>query len=346
MNISMIDFPHLPTHPPFSTKSRAAFIAAILDVGYGNPTYGWRRADILVAGEINPDLILSDPDLAVNFGQRETLVENATLTIGSSSAIFACGAARLGLKVALMGVVGDDFFGRYMLEALSGRQVDTSTALVDPEQKTGLSVILSRGGDRAIITHPGSMASLQADQVSDDLLRRSRHLHVASYFLQTGLQPGLPDLFERAHALGLTTSLDTNWDPSGAWRGVGDLLSRVDVFLPNEQEALALTGEPDLESAADRLSQRCRAVAIKLGERGALARQGDQVVRAPALPVSVADTVGAGDSFDAGFLYGYLNAWPLERSLRLAVACGSLSTRLPGGTDGQPDLEEALGAGA
>jgi len=301
--------------------------------------------DILVAGEINPDLILSHPQLSVVFGQQETLVENATLTIGSSSAIFACGAARLGLRVAITGVVGDDFFGRYMLEALRGRQVDTSTALVDPQQKTGLSVILSRGTDRAIITHVGSIASLRADQVTDDLLRKSRHLHVASYFLQTSLQPGLPDLFQRARSLGLTTSLDTNWDPSGEWRGVGDLLPLVDVFLPNEQEALALTGSADLASAASRLSRQSRVVVVKLGERGALARQGEQTVRAPALPVAVADTVGAGDSFDAGFLSGYLNTWSLERSLHLALACGSLSTRLPGGTDGQPTLEEALEAG-
>jgi len=303
-----------------------------------------REYDILVAGEINPDLVLSDPDLSVSFGQQETLVESMALAIGASSSIFACGAARLGLRVAIIGVVGDDFFGRFMLDAMRGRGVDVTPALVDPEEETGLSVILSRGSDRAILTYTGSIASLRAEQVSDDLLRRCRHLHVAGYFLQTALQPGLPDLFQRARALGLTTSLDTNWDPSGTWRGVEALLPLVDVFLPNENEALALSGLPDLEGAAAQLSRQCGLLAVKLGALGGLAPQGHRIVRAPALPVPVADTVGAGDSFDAGFLYGYLNGWPLERSLRLACACGSLSTRLPGGTQAQPTLDEALQA--
>jgi sugar/nucleoside kinase (ribokinase family) len=300
--------------------------------------------DLLVAGEINPDLILSGPNLAVGFGQQETLVERATLTIGSSSAIFACGAARLGLKVAFIGVVGEDLFGGYMLEALRERGVDTSPILRDPSQPTGLSVILSRGADRAILTHPGSMAALNAGQVTDALLGQCRHLHIASYFLQTGLQPGLPGLFERAHRLGLTTSLDTNWDPSGEWRGVAELLSRVDVFLPNSREALELTGAAEVERALAQLSRHCRLVAVKLGASGGLARQGDETVRAPALAVDVVDTVGAGDSFDAGFLYGYLSGWSAERSLRLACACGSLSTQAPGGTQGQPSLAEALQA--
>ncbi len=300
--------------------------------------------DLLVAGEINPDLVLSDPDLRVSFGQQETLVESMALTIGASSAIFACGAARLGLRVAIIGVVGDDFFGRFMLEAMRRRNVDVTPVLIDPQQKTGLSAILSRGADRAILTYTGCIASLRAEQVSDDLLLRSRHLHVAGYFLQTALQAGLPDLFRRARALGLTTSLDTNWDPSGTWHGVGALLPLVDVFLPNENEALALSGLPDLVGAAEQLSRQCGQVAVKLGERGGLAPQGNQVIRAPALPVPVADTVGAGDSFDAGFLYGYLNGWSLARSLYLACACGSLSTRLPGGTQAQPTLEEAIAA--
>jgi sugar/nucleoside kinase (ribokinase family) len=298
--------------------------------------------DLLVAGEINPDLILTDPNLTVGFGQQETLVESAMLTIGSSSAIFACGAARLGLKVAFIGVVGNDLFGRYMLDAMQECGVDTSPVLVDPRQKTGVSVILSRGADRAILTYAGSMAALRDEMVTDELLSQCRHLHVASYFLQLGLQPGLRDLFQRAHTLGLTTSLDTNWDPSGEWGDIIALLTQVDVFLPNSNEALALSGAADIDSAAATLSRNCGLLAVKLGANGGLARQGNQTVRVPALPVAVVDTVGAGDSFDAGFLFGFLSAWPMERSLRLACACGSLSTQAAGGTQGQPTLGEAL----
>lgn len=309
--------------------------------------------DILVAGEINPDLILSG-DVAPEFGQVEKLVDSAMLTIGSSSAIFACGAARLGLKVGFIGVCGDDVFGQFMLDEMQKHDVDIENVIVRPSGHTGLSVILARGADRAILTHSGLIADLQASDISDDLLRQARHLHVASYFLQTKLQPDLPNLYRRAHSLGLTTSLDTNYDPSEQWLGFDELLSVTDVFLPNQTEALSLTKTSDVESAAERLAQKTKLAAIKLGADGALTCQnfhlpmGDEtgvrgeITRAKSIPINVTDTVGAGDSFDAGFLYGYLNQWNLEKSLRLACVCGALSTQKAGGVNGQPTLEEAM----
>ena len=298
--------------------------------------------DILTAGEINPDLVLTG-EVVPAFGQAEQLVDSASLSIGSSSAIFACGAARLGLRVALLGLCGEDLFGGYMLEALRARQVDVSQVIVDPSLATGLSVILSTRDDRAILTYPGgSMDRVRAEQVTDALLRRTRHLHVASYFLQTALQPGLPDLFRRAHAQGVTISMDPNWDPSGRWEGFDVLLPLVDVFLPNANEALALTGAGTLAAALERLTGTCAWVAIKHGPQGALGAHAGQVQSAPALSVPVVDTTGAGDSFDGGFLYGFLNGWSLERSLKLGVACGSLSTRRAGGTTAQAELKEAL----
>src|SRR5512142_2133224 len=117
--------------------------------------------DILVAGEINPDLILTG-DVIPAFDQTEKLVDSATLTIGSASAIFACGAARLGLRVAFIGVCGEDVFGRFMLDELQKRGVDTSNVTVHPGGRTGLSVILNRASDRAILTFPGLIAALQA----------------------------------------------------------------------------------------------------------------------------------------------------------------------------------------
>jgi sugar/nucleoside kinase (ribokinase family) len=297
--------------------------------------------DILVAGEINPDLVLTG-DVTPAFGQAEKLVDSASFSIGSSSAIFACGAARLGLQVGFVGVCGDDLFGHFMLEEMTRRQVDVAPAIVDASVSTGMSVILSTASDRAILTHVGSMNCLRADQVTNELLARSRHIHVASYFLQSALQPGLPDLFRRAHALGLSTSLDPNWDPTGRWSGFDELLHFVDVFLPNENEALAMTGSANVELALTRLAQKCPWVAIKLGPRGAIAGQRAAKASSPALKVNVVDTTGAGDSFDGGFLYGYLHDWSLERALKLGAACGSLSTRTAGGTTAQTTLEEAM----
>ncbi len=297
--------------------------------------------DILVAGEINPDLILKG-DVLPEFGQAEKLVEAASLEVGSSSVIFACGAARLGLKVAFVGVCGEDLFGRYMLGQMSARGVDISPVIVDPSRRTGLTVILDRGEDRAMLTFPGCIPDLAVDQISTDLLHASRHLHIASYFLQTRLQPGLPHLFQQAHQLGLTLSLDPNWDPSGEWLGFERLFPLLDVFLPNEKEALAISGRKDAQSALRHLNEKTRVVAVKRGKSGAIAGCGGEIVSAPAVKVDVVDTVGAGDTFDAGFLYGWLNGWSLDRSLAMGAACGSLSTRSTGGTAAQPALEEVL----
>lgn len=300
-----------------------------------------KKYDILVPGELNPDLILTDPNLDPRFGQAEVLVQNVALTPGASSVIFACGAARLGLKVVFVGVVGDDMFGRFMLDALEERGVDTSYVIVDPTQKTGLTIILNRIDDRAMLTHLGAINALRIEQLPDTLLSQASHLHLASYFLQTNLQPDVPNLFQRAHDLGLTTSIDTNWDPDQQWTGVPELLPLVDVFLPNENEAIALTGLNSVEAAAEKLAANTEVVAVKMGAEGGLAMTRGRRYHAPAIPVEVIDTVGAGDNFDAGFVFGYLKGWSLEQALRLGIACGSLSTQKPGGLEGQPTFSEA-----
>lgn len=310
-----------------------------------------RDIDLLVVGEINPDVVVTDPDPRPAFGQAERIVEAVRLTIGSSSAITACGAARLGLRVAMVGIVGDDALGRFMLDALAARGVDVDACRIDPDRPTGASVILGNGTDRAILTALGTIGDVGVEDVPADLLARSRHVHVGSYFLQPRLASGLPALFETAHEAGATTSLDPNWDPSGAWDGgFRAAMERTDVVLPNAAEVHRLTDLDTVEDGARRLAGsgrggRPRTVAVKLGADGALCiGPGGEVVRAAALPVRPVDTTGAGDSFDAGFLAAWLDDRPLDEALRLAVACGSLSTRAVGGTEGQPTLEEAEAA--
>lgn len=297
--------------------------------------------DILVAGEINPDLILTG-DVVPVFGQVEKLVDSAGLTIGSSSVIFACGAARLGLKVAFIGKCGDDVFGRFMLEEMQKHGIETGNVIIVPGGSTGLSVILNRGVDRAILTHPGLIPQLCAEDIPHTLVHQARHLHVASYFLQSHLQEGLPELFENARSFGLTTSLDTNYDPSEQWQGFDRLLSVTSIFLPNEAEAKSLAAVEDVNEAADTLGGKVETLGIKLGAVGALGVRSGEKIIVPSLPVRVVDTVGAGDNFDAGFVYGLLQGWPLEKALRVGTICGALSTREAGGTKAQPTLDEIL----
>ena len=298
--------------------------------------------DLLVVGEINPDIILRGADIVPAFGQVEKLVDEANLTIGASSVITACGAARLGLKVAFVGVVGDDLYGRFMLNALQERDIDTSHCIIDPNLQTGFTVILAKpDGDRAMLTFSGTIAALKPEQIDRELLTQAKHLHVGSYFLLDGLRDGLPALFEAAHAHSVTTSLDTNWDPQEQW-ACDTILPHCDLLLPNEAEAMKLSGRADLETAVTHLATIVPTLAVKCGADGGIGYQGDERVALRPFPVQVVDTVGAGDSFNAGFLYGFIHQWPLAQSLQLALACGSLSTQAAGGTTAQPTLEEAL----
>lgn len=300
-----------------------------------------RKFDLIVIGELNVDLIITGDDIVPEFGQREKLVDDVSLVAGSSSAIFACQAGKLGLRTLYIGKVGDDDFGRFMVRALAESGVDTSAIILDKSVKTGISVILSLGKDRSILTHLGSIAALRAEEIDLSILQQARHLHVASYFLQKGIQKDLPDIFAEAKVHGLTTSLDTNWDPDGRWDGIlPKILEHVDVFLPNEDEIRYISGQADLEKAMAELARRIPIVVVKMGAAGAMAQTGDRVVRCEPLPVEVVDTTGAGDSFDAGFLYGYLNNLPLAESLQLGCICGALSTTKVGGTSGQPTLRE------
>ncbi|MGN6872783.1 MAG: carbohydrate kinase family protein [Solirubrobacteraceae bacterium] len=301
--------------------------------------------DLIVLGDCNPDLVLSGTEIEPSFGQVERFVDAADLMIGGSGGILACGAARLGLRTALVGMVGDDLFGNFMRDALTQRGVDTSGIVVDPNARTGVTVILSRPGDRAILTFPGTISAFAAADVDAKLLTAARHVHVASYFLQTSLAPGLPTLFQKTRAAGATTSVDPNWDPHERWDGgLHELLRSVDVFLPNAEEAIRISGVQDTREAALELAAHGPLTAVKLGAAGALAVDSDgQFAQIPGLAgVEPLDAVGAGDSFDAGFLTGLLNGWTVERALSLGCACGALSTRAVGGTGAQPRMAEAL----
>jgi sugar/nucleoside kinase (ribokinase family) len=299
--------------------------------------------DVLVLGDANPDLVLRGGDLVPVFGQQEQLVDEAILAVGGSGAIFACAAARLGLRVGICGVVGDDPFGRFMREELTEVGVDVRGLTVDPTRPTGVTVVLSRPDDRAMLTAAGTIAGLSGASVSRDLLRDARHVHVSSYFLQDALRPDLPELLDESHAAGATTSVDPNWDPAENWdSGLLSLLPAVDIFLPNSAEARNITGIDDIDVACESLAGRGGLVAIKFGDGGGMVQKGDETMRVPGITVDVVDTTGAGDTFDAAFLAAWLEGWAPERALALANVCGAMSCRAAGGTAAQPTKEEAL----
>jgi sugar/nucleoside kinase (ribokinase family) len=313
-----------------------------------------RDTDLYVIGDVNPDILVIDADVVPEFGQVEKYVGTIKMTVGGSSAITACGVARLGLRVAHGGVVGDDMLGRAILEALRDRGVDASTISIDDAIPTGATVHLGTGENRAMLTATGTINRLRAEDVPREILPHIRHLHAGSTAIQPKLRPGLPALFREARAAGVTCSFDTNWDPDRRWEGIDPMLAATDLFFPNEREAALISGVMDPLEAARTLVARADAagrdadagpltVVVKMGADGALAVRGDQALRLPADEVKVVDSTGAGDGFNAGFLYGFLDGRSLSESLALAVACGTLSTRAIGGVDGQATLEEAEG---
>ena len=311
-----------------------------------------RETDAYVIGDVNPDILVIGSDVVPEFGQVEKYVGTIRLAVGGSSAITACGLARLGLRVAHGGIVGDDILGHAVLEGLRERGVDTSTVSVDPAIPTGATVHLGTGEDRAMLTATGTIDRLRAEDVPREILPHVRHIHAGSTGIQPKLRPGLPDLYREARAAGVTCSFDTNWDPDRRFEGIDRMLAATDVFLPNDKEATAITGESDPLAAAHALVARAETagrdsaagpltVVVKLGAEGALAVRGEEALRVPADRVEVVDSTGAGDGFNAGFLYGFIEGRPLAECLALGVACGSLSVRAIGGVDGQATLEEA-----
>src|SRR6185312_9223745 len=286
--------------------------------------------DLVVLGDCNPDVLVLGDDVTPAFGQQEKLVASMSLVIGGSAAITAVAAARLGLRVALVAAVGADPAGRFMLDQLASEGVDTSAVAVRAGAPTGMTVALSRGGDRAVLTALGAVASLTASDVPAALLATARHVHASSYFLlEDSLGPGLAGVLAAARAAGARTSLDTNWDPSGRW---GDdrlraALAQADVLLPNEAEALRLAGQPGLAAAVATLAgtgaaetgpaETGPAVVVKLGERGALCASRGERWRVSLPPVTPVDATGAGDCFNAGLIAGLLDGLALPRAAAL-----------------------------
>jgi ribokinase len=297
--------------------------------------------DVLAVGDLNPDLLVTG-DVTPRFGQAEQDV-SAHLTLGGSAAIFAAGAARLGLRTAIAATVGDDDLGRVTRAMLAARDVDVGVVAVDPSRPTGLSINLQRDDDRAILTDRGAIPALDVAAAVAAVERGVRHVHLASVFLVPALADQGGALVAAARRAGATLSVDTNFDPSGAF-AAPIWLRDADVLVPNEAEAIALAhgGDGDLLAAARDLASGGALVAVKRGAAGALAVRGHEVVEMPAPAAAGPDSVGAGDAFDAGLVWALLDQRPLRAALGIACACGALSLRAAGGVDGQATLDEAL----
>ncbi|MBV2245998.1 MAG: carbohydrate kinase family protein [Lentimicrobium sp.] len=289
--------------------------------------------DVLVVGELNVDLILDKIEKFPEVG-KEVIARKMTLTLGSSSAIFASNIASLGARVAFIGKIGKDKFGDIVMESLQGKKVDVTMVKMDENIGTGATVVLNVDEDRANTTYPGAMEHMTIDDITESDLEKARHLHFSSYFLQPGMWGSLGELFRKAKRLGLTTSFDMQWDPMETWElDIADVLPHVDVFLPNEKELMFLTGEDELEDAMNSIKAWTNILVVKRGNKGSIVCHKDQLSDMPSfLNSQVVDSIGAGDSFNAGFIFNFIKGCSIEECQKFGNLTGAVSTTAAGGT--------------
>lgn len=291
------------------------------------------KFDVAVVGELNLDIILSG--LSENLQlDREHLAQDLKVTLGSSSAIFAHNLALLGNSVGFSSAIGDDAFGEMCLQRLGESGTDLSGVRRHADRQTGLTVILVKGAQRYILTYPGTISVMRYEDLDLEYVCRAKHFHLSSYFLQRALRPKMADLFRQVKERGLSTSLDTNDDPDEEWsEDLFPLLKYIDVLLPNEREACQISHVQDAVAAAKFLSGVVPLVVIKRGSQGAFAQRGKNTFSAPPVASTFVDAVGAGDSFDAGFIHQYIRGAKIEDCLKFGNIAGALSVTHAGGTE-------------
>lgn len=298
-----------------------------------------QRFDITIVGETNLDLILYGLPEQMPL-ERELLGSGFKVTLGGSSSILAHNLAMLDNRVGFISQVGRDEMGDIALSRLAESGVDLSQLIRQDRVDTGVTLLLPHGQRRHILTYLGAMAEMTVADLNLAYLTSARHFHLSSLFLQTGLQPGLPMLFDHLKAAGMTISLDTNDDPSDTWGGVLDqLLDKIDLLLPNEDEMMRIARKPTLEQALDLMSSRVPLIVVKCGSRGAVVQQGNKRNWIPPVRVEAVDTIGAGDSFNAGFLSSYLKGQDPSRAAAMGNVAGALSTLRPGGVEAYRDFD-------
>ncbi len=299
-----------------------------------------KKFDVLVAGELNIDLILDKLDQFPVIG-KEIMAAEMIYTLGSSSAIFASNLSTLGASVNYCGCIGNDSFGDKIINDLAAKNVTTSNIIRSKTSGTGITVAFNFNQDRAMVTYPGAMNELKQNDITDDMLKQAQHLHVSSVFLQPALKPGLIDLFKRAKQFGLTTSLDPQWDPAEKWDcDWKNLLLFVDVFLPNIEELKNITQKTNLPGAVDAIKDFANLIVAKNSTEGAIAFYKNEVVEQPAfINHDFADAIGAGDSFNAGFIRQFIRDKSLKQCAELGAVCGAINTTQKGGTAAFKDFE-------
>ncbi|SDW78414.1 carbohydrate kinase family protein [Paenibacillus sp. CF384] len=297
-----------------------------------------KKYDAIVIGDANIDLVVAGCNELPKPGQ-EVLVQNMTIHVGGGAALFSMALAKLGLKIAFNGILGEDGFGQFVRDHLTEHGIDTSYIRISGSS-TGISIAINPEKDRSFITYMGSNAELSMGLLDMDSVALARHVHLTGYRGRENHAEYMK-VVQRIKALGVTTSIDVGWDDTGEWfAGIYELMSEVSVFFMNEVEAEHYTGCSSIKDIIAKLSAHSNHFVVKLGSAGAVSTVNGQAQFRSGFHVPVVDTTGAGDSFNAGYIYGFLSGLKPEQCLLYGNACGALSVTQSGGSTGTPDQTE------
>ncbi|MCI4442259.1 MAG: carbohydrate kinase family protein [Lentimicrobium sp.] len=293
-----------------------------------------KKYDVVAIGELNVDLILNGIKGSVEIG-KEIFANDMLLTLGSSTAIFAANVSSLGSKTAFVGMIGKDSFGQLVKDSLVSKGVSTDFIIETEKYATGVTVGMSYGEERAMVTYQGPMDVMTFDDIDKSVFEQTKHIHISSVFFQAGLKHDLVKILKYATEKGITTSLDVQWDPSEKWDfDYNAILPYVTVFMPNETEITLLTHSESLDEAIEKVKPLINICVIKQGNKGSILLQkgSESVFLTSFLNTQVVDAIGAGDSFNSGFIYQFVKGGSPKECQRFGNLMGAINTTSAGGT--------------
>lgn len=293
-----------------------------------------KKYDVIAIGELNVDLILNNINGELEIG-KEKFAKDMIMTLGSSTAIFSANASSLGTRVAFVGMIGKDSFGELVKNSLQSKGVDTSLLIETDKGATGATIVLNYNEDRANVTYQGTMDIMGFADIDKAIFEETKHIHISSVFLQSGIKKDLLEILRYAREKGVTTSLDTQWDPVEAWDlDYAKILPYISVFMPNEKELQFVTQASTLDEAIEKIRPYINICVIKRGNNGSLMLLNDGTSHSmdAFLNKSVIDAIGAGDSFNAGFISQFVKGKSPDDCQRFGNLTGAINTTASGGT--------------
>lgn len=301
-----------------------------------------KKWDVYVYGDVNIDIVIPGVEKFPEPGQEMEVPVMETFA-GGGAALFALGIGKLGLHPVFQGEVGDDCYGDFIRKEFLKCHVDDFLLQTSKTQKTGISLSFTDKKDRSFLTYRGTNESLHIDAVDIERVKGASHIHVTGYAGSSNHDAYLSFLKRIKEETQISVSFDLGWDSTGEWKHeIYRLFPYIDVLFMNETEAQHYARKEDVREAALDFAAYCGLAVIKMGKKGSIAVKGREIYKADAYLVDAIDTTGAGDSFNAGFVYGFLKGKSPEDSLRTGNACGALSVTALGGNTGFPTEDRLM----